>query len=80
MGLLAPGQGGSGTRGCPGLWSQLGRVSVPCLSKQPEVTCPLFHSLEFPELPVLGGEKGEERSGLGWFGPSSQLNKLLSFP
>lgn len=49
-----PGQGGSGTRD-------------PSLNKQVEVMSQPLHHLEFPELPILGGEKGGERwSGLVW--------------
>ena len=66
-----PGQGGSGTTGCWGLWPEPGRVSVPPLNKQPERMCRQLHSLEFPELLLLGGE----RKGQGWLGPSS--DKLL---
>lgn len=64
------GQGGSGTRG-RGLWSEPGRVSVPSLNKQLEMMFRQLHSLEFPELLVLPGEREEQ----GRLGPSS--DKLL---
>lgn len=62
-----PARGGSSTTGCWGLWREPGRVSVLSLNKQPEVMCGLLHSLEFPELLLLGGERKEQ----GWLVPSS---------
>lgn len=77
-GITGPWVGRVWHKGTPRFVERAKKGQCPHLSKQPEVMFRLLHNLEFPELPVLGGETGEaERAGLGWFGPHSQLNNFL---